>query len=214
MYSKIFKLSILLLVCSGFFQVGVESVFSQDILTNLECVINATRRIVSQSADSLEIFTSKGIFVIAEIKSNDLSQFLYDQFVQDFQNRHHRISMVSKVPENGLILTVIPVQAAVDYTGIKSSGWFKDGVVDRKVNVAFTLQVWDIENTRPVFRHTFHDSVSDQLPYTRLDDVERDILLKKPARPSRRGFRSIAEPVLALITLLGTVYLFYSIRSQ
>ena len=209
-----FKKIILTRLFFGIIFVPISFGLAQDVKTNLECVIESIHQIANWSADSLSSHNDRPVSIHVVEQSDNLSMFLQNQFIQGMLDIRDSIFVVSKIPEKGIYLSVIPLKATIRYTGLKSTGWFKDGTIDREVDVALSVSALDIENDKLIFQTTLESSKRDQFPHSQLDRVEKGMLLEKPLRPSRRGFRAYAAPALALITLCGTVYLFYSIRSQ
>ena len=208
------KKNILKHLFAGIIFVPICFCMAQEVKTNLECVIGATRQLAKESADSLRNYVKMPVFIKMNKGPDDLSVFILNQFVHGLQNVRDSVFVTFNIPVNGILLSVIPLKATVSYPELKSSGWFKDGTIDREVDVALSVNALDIESDKLIFQTTLESSKRDQFPHSQLDEVEKDMLLEKPPRPSQRGFRAYAEPVLALITLCGTVYLFYSIRSQ
>jgi len=197
----------------GLFFFPISIGLTQEVQSNLDRVRLSVSQIARQSIDSLQCYGDKSISIRLTQSNDNLSMFLQNQYIQDIQKECDRLSIISNIPDQGVFITVIPLKAHIEYRGVKSKGWFKDRV-ERQVDVALTVNAFDVEEDHLLFQHTFQNSLTDQFPYSQLEDVESDMLLKKPPRPSRRGFRAIAEPALAIITLCGTAYLFYSIRSQ
>jgi len=104
-------------------------------------------------------------------------------------------------------------QASVNYSDLFKDGLFGNYLIERK----FVLSgEYAIENSSSVLSaDTFYYTVTDTIPYDKLNFVENNSLpFTKSNTPPEPFFPSMLEPIVAITAVVVTVVLFFTVRSN